>query len=66
LSLVTSDFPYAFPAVYHAQSLILEWLLELEANNNIYEKRGGRGKNFFSYPESPDSLASPLPRPFKG
>jgi len=63
---VTSDCPYAFPAPYHAQGLIPKGLLELKATNKIYEKRGGKGKKCFSHPESPYSLASPPPTPFKG
>jgi hypothetical protein len=60
---VTPDCAYAFPALYHAQGLILERLLELKATNKIYEKRGGRGKKFFLIQKVQTLLHL---RPFKG
>jgi hypothetical protein len=51
---VTSDCPYAFPVLYHAQGLIPKRFLELKVTNKIYEKHGGRGKTFFSYPKRLD------------
>jgi hypothetical protein len=45
--------------LYHTQGLIPKRFLELKASNKIYEKHGGRGKKFFSYPKRPDSLHPP-------
>ena len=63
---VTSDCPYAFPALYHAQGLIPEELLELKATNKIYESTEAGVRNF-SVIQNVQTLLHPAPPPpFKG